>query len=527
MILKKPYAFFIKNFKLFHLIIFILSAILLYRTSLIYDFLREYNKTNPNVIGNELTSPLFSTWLYILIIIILAVNIIIIWILIKKEKPYMYYIMNISLYIAVLCIYIIDNGIIGNMEKVVLAAKTTLAIRDITNIARLLQTVSVIFYLIRATGFDIKKFDFVRDLQGLDISEEDSEEIEVSLEFEKNVFIRKVKKHIRDAIYYYKENRFVLNVIMVCFLMIIIFLIYLGTNKYDKLYRENQFIPTKLINIGVKETTVVTKDYKNKKIVADDKAIVAVKVSVKGTEFQTSRMALSVNGTQYYHTNGYETSLSDLGTVYTNQKITKEFEDYILVYVIPSNLIKSEMTFKYIDNMDYKRGETTIDSIDIRLNPKYPENKKEVITQYQLNNEIEINDYKININSYEISDKFENTYRSCVNSNECYDFKEVLLPVLSDRAKALIKIEGTIESETNSIKNLGNFIEKYANVEYILNGNTYETTDLYEVSAVKTGQKNIYYIEVDKEALYSDNIKLTFNIRNNKYKYILRGETNE
>ena len=58
MILKKPYAFFIKNFKLFHLIIFVLSAILLYRTSLIYDFLREYNKTTPNLIGKELTSSL-------------------------------------------------------------------------------------------------------------------------------------------------------------------------------------------------------------------------------------------------------------------------------------------------------------------------------------------------------------------------------------------------------------------------------------------------------------------------------------
>ena len=64
MILKKPYAFFIKNFKLFHFIIFALSAVLLYRTSIVYSFFKEYCKTSPNVIGKNLTSALFSPWLY-------------------------------------------------------------------------------------------------------------------------------------------------------------------------------------------------------------------------------------------------------------------------------------------------------------------------------------------------------------------------------------------------------------------------------------------------------------------------------
>ena len=80
MILKKPYAFFIKNFKLFHLIIFALSSILLYRTSLIYDFLKLYNKTTPNLIGKDLTSSLFSPWIYVLIAIIIIINVVLIYI---------------------------------------------------------------------------------------------------------------------------------------------------------------------------------------------------------------------------------------------------------------------------------------------------------------------------------------------------------------------------------------------------------------------------------------------------------------
>lgn len=531
MILKKPYAFFIKNFKLFHLIIFVLSAFLLYRTSLIYNFLKEYNKTNPNLIGKDLTSSLFSPWLYALIGIIIIVNIVIIYILIKKEKPYMYYIVNISLYIGVLVTYIISHGIIHDLQQVIVATKTTLAIRDITNIARMLQTVSVIFYLIRATGFDIKKFDFVKDLQGLDISEEDSEEIEVAVEFEKNVFIRDINRSIRNAKYYYKENRLMLNIIMLAFLGIVLFLIYLGTNKYDKVYKENEFVNARTISFGVKETSVLTKDYRNNTIVSKDNALVALKVSLKGTtSLQTARSVLVVNGRQYYHVNAYINKLIDLGNVYNNESLSDEFKDYILLYQIPLSDIKQPMTFRYIDNIEYQRGETKIKSIDIKLSPKYLDEEEKQEQEYALNNEINLNNYKININNYELKDKFVNTYNTCVTGNECYDFNEIIIPSVRDKEKIVLKIEGNLEYEENinKISTLYDFIEKYATIEYTYNGTTYsETSDFNQIMLYRTNENNIFYIEVNKEVLNAEKINLLFNIRNNTYKYILRGDVSE
>ena len=531
MIVKKPYAFFIKNFKLFHLIIFVLSAVLLYRTSLIYDFFKEYNKTTPNLIGKDLTSSLFAPWLYILIGIIIAVNILIIVILIKKEKPYMYYIMNISLYISVLAMYIISNNVVNDLEKALVAVKTTLAIRDITNIARMLQTISVVFYLIRATGFDIKKFDFVRDLQGLDISEEDSEEIEVALEFEKNVFIRDIKRNTRKAKYYYKENKTILNIIMLIFLGCVVFLIYLGTNKYDKVYKENEFVNARTVSFGIKDSYVLTKDYKNNTITSKDKALVALKVSLKGTtELQTARAILVVNGTQYYHVNLYRNNLIDLGNVYSNEKLDDEFKDYVLVYQIPTTDIKQPMTFRYIDNIEYQRGETKIKSIDIKLNPKYLDEIEKQETEYQLNNEISLDNYKLNITNYELKDKFTNTYNSCIRTNECYNFNEIIVPSIREKAKIVLKIEGNIEfkDSINKISNVYDFIEKYATIEYTYNGVTYtETNDFNEIVPSRTSEKNIFYIEVNKDILNAEKINLSFNIRNNTYKYILRGDISE
>lgn len=532
MILKKPYAFFIKNFKLFHFIIFTLSSILLYRTSLIYSFMKEYNKTTPNVIGKDLTSSLFSPWLYILIAIIIIVNIIIIYVLINKQKPYMYYIINISLYISVLVVYIVSNGIIHDMQEILVAAKTTLAIRDITNIARMLQTISVIFYLIRATGFDIKKFDFVRDLQGLDISEEDSEEIEVALEFEKNVIIRNIKKHLRNEKYYYQEYKFIINIIILLSISAISLLIYLSANKYDKIYSENEFFNTHTFTVGVKESNIVTKDYKNNSIISNDYALLVVKISAKSTtdtQLPTSRATITINGLKYYSVTSYKNSLIDLGNVYNNEKITSEITDYLLVYQIPKTEINSKITFNFVDNIQYKRGKTTTNAFNVKLNPNNLDEIKTLNIEKQLNNEIALNNYKLKLISYELQDKFTNTYNKCINNTECYDLKEILVPSVREREKVILKIEGTFEYEENisNIIDLYSFIEKYGSIKYTYNGNEYtETNDFKEVQANKTKQDNVFYIEVNKEILNAEKIEITFNIRNNTYRYILRGDSN-
>ena len=60
------------------------------------------------------------------------------------------------------------------------------------------------------------------------------------------------------------------------------------------------------------------------------------------------------------------------------------------------------------------------------------------------------------------------------------------------------------------------------------NGVTYtETNDFNEIEPSRTSEKNIFYIEVNKDILNAEKINLSFNIRNNTYKYILRGDISE
>lgn len=533
MILRKPYAFFIKFFKFFHLIIFALAAVLLYRTSLIYNFMKEFCASNPNVIGKDLVSPFFAYWLYILIIIILVVNILLIFILIRKDKPFMFYIFNIALYVAVLVVFIVSHNIISNMQTMLIATKTTLAIRDFLNLARLFQTVSVIFYLVRATGFDIKKFDFVRDLQSLDISEEDSEEIEVAVEFEGNVVLRNLKKHFREFKYYYKENKFIINMFSLLFLGIVLLIVYFSFNKYDKIYAENDFFSVNGFNIGVKSSGILTSDYMGKNIVDDDNVLVVVTASIRGYNgtIPSSRAVLVVNGMQYYHTKIYASSLADLGNIYNEQTIGDDFTDYLFVYKIPKEDVSDNMIFRYIDNIEYKRGKTYINSMDVKLSPIDYSNVDSKTFEYALSNEININNYKLILSSYEINDEFVINYNSCVRSNECYDFREVLRPsVAREREKVLLKIDGNIlyNDELGKSTNLYNFISQFGSIEYVYQGNTYiESSDFNLVVSSKANQSNIYYVEVDREIMGATSIKLVFNFRDTKYAYVLRGDISE
>lgn len=537
MILKKPYAFFIKNFKLFHLILFILSSLLLYRTSLIYNFFREFVKKTPDVIGKDLSSPLFTSYAYILVVILIIVNIVIITVMIKKTKPYMYYILNIILYILILIIYFISHGIVNNLEVMLVSAKTTMAIRDILNISRMIQTISVIFYLIRATGFDIKKFDFVKDLHGLNISEEDSEEYEIAVDFEPNLIIRKIKRTLRNINYYYKENKFIINIILALLFSSVMFLIYASINKYDKKYNENDFFQASNVNFGIKESYIITNDYSGEKIFENDKVLVVLKISTSSKieqELINNKLVLNVGENRYYSVQNYDKKLIDIGEVYRNQKITNKFKDYILVYEIPKSEKTKEMIFEYIDKITYEKGTTKTNSMKINIKPQKIDEVKNITHKYNITETIDTSsskysDYKITINSYEISDSFTGYYESCVNS-KCEQFKEIMFkePAAST-PKTILKISGNIEytNKINNIVNLFDYIKYFGRIEYKYNDKIYQEKLDFTNKKFKRIKDENYYIDVDKNIMEASEIKLIFKIRNNEYEYILRGEQND
>ena len=205
MILRKPYAFFIKHFRLIHVFLSILMLSLLFNTKKLLDFFNEVVSTNLNLKGQELVSlymPLILRILPFLIIVLLGLLLFIMHI---KNKPKTMYITSILIYLYVIIINFISKSTLSTMENTVLATRNVRLIRDFILISFIAQIVISIITIIRAVGFDIKKFDFKKDLKELQIDESDNEEFEFSIDLDSNKLKRNIRKYIRHLKYFYKE----------------------------------------------------------------------------------------------------------------------------------------------------------------------------------------------------------------------------------------------------------------------------------------------------------------------------------
>ena len=69
MILKKPYALLIKNFRKIHILLTILSVLIVIETNKIAGFFRAYTANNYSVtVTDDLVSTTINPWIYVLIL---------------------------------------------------------------------------------------------------------------------------------------------------------------------------------------------------------------------------------------------------------------------------------------------------------------------------------------------------------------------------------------------------------------------------------------------------------------------------
>ena len=99
MILRRPYAFLIKHFRLIHLILFILLAFITYNANNVLDFFKEYISANGNI--EVLSSNYINLFIYIVPVIIVGLSIMIYYLMKYKDKPKLFYI--ILIVVSILC----------------------------------------------------------------------------------------------------------------------------------------------------------------------------------------------------------------------------------------------------------------------------------------------------------------------------------------------------------------------------------------------------------------------------------------
>ena len=531
MILRKPYAFFIKHFKLMHVLLAVLVCYSIYKTKGLLDFFNEYSTIIINVKGQDLVTPLLPWFFQFVPILIIIISTIILIVMIIKKKPYLFYTILIAVFIYNVVLLQVSKFTLINLTNNIVDTRTILLIRDLIMIGFIIQLIEAIIVFIRATGFDVRKFDFDADLKKINITEEDREEVEVQINFDSNKLIRNIRKQIRFIKYTYKENKKLANILLTTVALTFTLIIVASTFKNEKILNENVYFSGNYFTISILDSYLTNTDYKGNVLTDDYYLILVINIKNNTNNAISLDMATTkilIDNYVYTPTIQYKDSFSDFGYVYQGETINQDYEKKVLVYQIPKELVKKEIIFSFVDkNKMDEKGEFK----STKINIKY----KNLIgiesdINSNLNEELTFEDSilgntKINIRAFDIQKKYKLNYNYCVNS-KCYNSYEYLLPAVnSNYDKVLLKIDGTIQSDEklNGIYDLYDFIYKFGKLSYVINGEKkIQQIEFKEVNSKRTNQNNIYYIEVVKEVMQAEHISFIFTIRNKSYEYILK-----
>lgn len=530
MILKKPYAFFIKYFKLIHFIMLIFLCLIFFRFSVIRDFFSNYLSEIPVTISKGTAESILPVSTYIWFAITILGSSIILVVMNKKEKPAVFYAVNILLNIVVLVFLIYSRTMIFRLETELLDQRILRGIRDISNILAIIQIIILLMTLVRTIGFDIKKFNFVKDLQELDIDVKDNEEFEVALEFDPNDVKRRWKKYIREFKYFLKENLRMVILVCLVFVVSVFLFIYLNFWKFSKTYKMKSYFNAPGISLMVNDSYITKKGY-NLNNISEDNELLIVSLNLKDSTdiLNTSKTILKIGEKDYYPVSSkYNSKLIDIGTVYGNQTLTKEESKYLLVYEIPEDIKNKKIVFTYLGNSSRTLFGEKYEELYVNLTPIDLDIETKVVSS-SLENNLIFDSVLISgnlfINNYEINNTFINPYNFCITKTECVDFNEYLQPSFTGyQDKTILRMNYTLSYKEASVirYKIQELINKFGKISYVIDNKTYETKDITATNFKYNKKSSNVYLEIPKVVETAKKIELVLRIRSTEYRYVLR-----
>ena len=195
MIIRKPYAFLIKHFKKIHILLLVLSAFIYYKSLQLSSFISEFMQLETYDSYYEPITNYVSFLPILTMILISAGSIVLILLLHHKKKPWKLYILPAFEYIFMMIVFFSAKSFFDRYNGIIDSAGIR-AVRDFLFIATVLQYPSMLLFLIRMIGVDLKKFNFQSDEEFLELNSEDREEFEINIEFDKDSIKRGTKNYL-------------------------------------------------------------------------------------------------------------------------------------------------------------------------------------------------------------------------------------------------------------------------------------------------------------------------------------------
>lgn len=420
MVLKKPYAFLIKYFRIIHIISAVFIGLTLSNYSKITKFFNNYIKSNNQIIGNASTYTSLIIFIFIIIIITFALAM---FILMKnKEKPMLLYLLMLIYYVILFISVLVANNIIKQLTETVLTQQLSRIYRDVFLIISLPQYFFFVTSIIRGVGFDIKKFNFQKDLRELEIESDDDEEFEFLVGIDVQLHKRKIRRISRELKYYLLENKtFIFIIMSIIFLPIIIYFV-INFSFINKTYKIGNTAKTGIFNYKLNSSYQTQLNY-NGKIINKNKKFIILDLEIQNTTSISQKLDnisfyLQSGKHKYYNKPSARNHFLDIGKVYNNEKIPGNSKrNYLFVFELDKSNNKKKLNLNILNDIDRKKGQEIYEYSKFSIRP-YNLDVNQEETEHQLNENIRLEnklfyDSTITIKEIEVISTYEYNYEDC------------------------------------------------------------------------------------------------------------------
>lgn len=527
MILRKPYAFLIKYFKIIHLVLTVLLVYIGIRIYNIYSFFNDY--VNSGLSGTDFSGSYINIFMYLSIIIILVLTITIYVLFKEKKKPKKYYSFLIIYYVFLFIYITIIFLALKGLENTEMVTRTIRAYRDISLIVLLPQLYFICISLVRGIGFNVKKFEFSKDIQDLEIEDTDNEEVELRVKIPGYKIKRTIRRFFRELKYYILENKILSIGVFSVFLIIVVTFITINAQIYSKVYKESQNFSITGWKFNVVESNLTPFDY-NGRILKNDKYYLTVLLNTTNISNVSQGLTLTnfiirINNDNIYPAKAKNEYFIDLGEPYLQQEVNPgETREFLIIYEIAKNELLDSYTFRVEDNPSFVDGTLIAKYKETILNPT---KKMEIedVSDYALEEEIPLNYSPLNkstvsISNYSLTKSYKYNYEFCSSENKCYTSTDVIDATFqTETNKILMIFDYNLLLDKNAfytrnIKSVITFFDNFLTIKYKVGTNNY----LYHpINKSATNLPNKLILEVSENIKEASKIDILLTIRNKRY----------
>lgn len=539
MILRKPYAFIIKNFRLLHLIMLACTIFLTYKMSNLYTLINNFITKDLLDSRTDLIGYYLSNYMYLAIVLIVLVCGILIFLFVWKKANFKYYAIQIGYYVLILIGMFIMKGFLETIVKTSLDTRVLKLYRDSLLLFMIPSFYFIFKNLINTIGFNLKKFDFSKDLKSLQAETKDNEEFEFVVGKNGYKYKRRVRKMFREFSYYVKENVLLFSILSG------VLVVGLGVGLYLKLYVYNaKYDPSQSVNVNgltytVKESYLTNRDYAGKLIDKSDHTLyLVVKLSIENKDYLENEITLTNyrvltddESVSFLPTTSRGNYFIDLGDPNIHNKIPANTTvDYLFIYEMSDEYRNGSYYFSIVSNESTEKSQKTTKRL-ISLKPEIIEDVKtegiyglkEKVTFDKSN----LKDSNLTILSYEIKDKFTEKYQYQIK-NKSFEATEIVKPssVGSTSKKVLkLNLDYYIDYSSNlygTLLDSKTLFNSMGTITYVSRDNQYKTEVVKSITPSYVSD-SILYLEIPAEAYNSPDIYINITVRDKKYAFVLKG----